>query len=86
MLVKFVKNHTPYMAGETARFDDAVARGLIAAGKAQQAGVAPAVETVVQPPPVATPEPAPVVEKPVTEPETVTTVARGNRGGRARRG
>lgn len=34
MMVKFTKNHTPYLAGETAAFPDGRARGLIGAGVA----------------------------------------------------
>lgn len=42
MLVKFIKSHTPYMAGETARFSDPQGRALIAAGLAvEDAAVAP---------------------------------------------
>lgn len=73
MIVKFIKNHTPYMAGETAGFSDDRAKALIASGVALAAdGTAPApVAAVITPSgivtkPVPASAPAPVGFDPLT--------------------
>jgi len=75
MIVTFIKNSTPYMAGEQAGFPDARAKALIAAGVAIQA----------EPSSVAAiPDPAAIVTKPMPQSSPATFTARHAGSGRWR--
>lgn len=58
MIVKFLKSHGVYGAGETAGFHDDQARALIAAGKAEEVVKPAPVAAVAGPAPVTKPVPA----------------------------